>query len=293
MDLSIIVVSFNTKEITRKCLLSLKNNFKKYPLRYEIIVIDNSSNDGSKEMLSDLKKNWSNLKFFLSKKNLGYGKANNLGVSKSKGKYILYLNSDAIVSDIDFSDIISLFENHKNIGALTVKVLLPNGNIDPASHRGFPTLWHSLCYFLGLEKLSAKTPFINRLFGGYHLSYMDLNTIHEIDAGTGAFFFLRKKTVEKIGGFDKDFFMYGEDLEMAYQIKNMGLQIYYYPLWEVLHLKYSSGFKTKDKKIKLNTRFHFYKSMKIFYKKHYAEKNFWLINEMVYLFIDLKRKISK
>jgi len=293
MDLSIIIISFNTKEITKKCLLSLKKNFQIYPLRYEVIIIDNSSNDGSKEMLIDFEKNWLNLKLISSKKNLGYGRANNLGVSKAKGKYILYLNSDAIISNIDFSDIISLFESHNDIGALTVKVLLSTGKIDPASHRGFPTLWHSLCYFFGLEKLFAKIPFVNKLFGGYHLSYLNLNTIHQIDAGTGAFFFLRKKTVDKIGGFDKDFFMYGEDLEMAYQIENLGLKIYYYPLWEVMHLKYSSGFKTIDKKIKSNTRFHFYKSMKIFYQKHYASKNFWLINKLVYLFIDLKRQFSK
>lgn len=293
MDLSIIIVSFNTKEITKKCLLSLKKNFQKYPLQYEIIVVDNSSVDGSKEMLIELQKNWLNLNLISSKKNLGYGRANNLGVSKAKGKYILYLNSDAIVSNIDFSDIIGLFESHNDIGALTVKVLLPTCKIDPASHRGFPTLWRSLCYFIGLEKLFARVPFVNKLFGGYHLSYLNLNTIHEIDAGTGAFLILRKKTVDEIGGFDKDFFMYGEDLEMAYQIKNRGLKIYYYPLWEVVHLKYSSGLKTADKKIKFNTRFHFYKSMKIFYQKHYADKNFWLVNQLVYLFIDFKKQISK
>lgn len=293
MDLSIIIVSFNTKKITKKCLLSLKKNFQKYPLQYEVIVVDNSSGDQSKEMIAYLGKNWQNLKLISSNKNIGYSRANNLGVSKAKGKFVLYLNSDAIVSNIDFTDIINLFESHKDIGALTVKVLLPNGKVDPASHRGFPTIWHSLCYFLGLEKLFAKVPVINKLFGGYHLSYLNLNTIHQIDAGTGAFFFLRKKTVDKIGGFDKDFFMYGEDLEMAYQIKNLGLKVYYYPLWEVEHIKYSSGFKTTDKKVKSNTRFHFYKSMKIFYKKHYAKENFWIVNKMVYLFIDFKKQISK
>ena len=293
MDLSIIIVSFNTKEITKKCLLNLQKNFQKYPLKYEVIVIDNSSDDGSKEMLIDFNKKWTDLKLIFSDKNEGYGKANNLGTAKAKGRFILYLNSDAIVSDIDFTDIISLFESHNDIGALTVKVLLPNGKIDPASHRGFPTIWHSLSYFFGLEKLFAKVPLINKFFGGYHLSYLDLNTVHQIDSGTGAFFFLRKETVDKIGGFDKDFFMYGEDLEMAYQIKKMGMKIYYYPLWEVIHLKYSSGFKTTDKKIKSNTRLHFYKSMKIFYKKHYAPKNFWLVNQLIYLFIDFKKQISK
>lgn len=290
ISLSIIIVSFNTKEVTNRCLLALKKNFIRYPIDFEVIVIDNNSKDDSSKLLLDLEERWKNLHVFLSKNNLGFGTGNNFGLEKSQGKYVLFLNSDAIVEDVDFRDLINLMESHKDIGALTVKVILPNGEIDPASHRGFPNLWRSLTYLIGLEKLFSKVPFLNKLFGSYHLVHLSLKEIHEIDSPTGAFFLTKKSIVDKLGGFDKDFFMYGEDLEMSYQIKELGYKIIYYPLWSVMHLKYSSGLKTKDVKIKSMTRFYFYDSMKIFYQKHYSKDNPWLINQLVYLFIDIKKK---
>ncbi|MDO9027476.1 MAG: glycosyltransferase family 2 protein [Candidatus Roizmanbacteria bacterium] len=293
ISLSIIIVSFNTKEITKKCLLSLKKNFIHYPLNYEIIVVDNNSHDGSVQMFLGLEKQWNNLQVFLSKKNLGFGKANNFGVERSKGKYILYLNSDAIVTDIDFRDLIKLMEIQKDIGALTVKVVLPTGEIDPASHRGFPTLWRSFTYFSGLEKISKNIPILNRIFGGYHLINLNLNEIHEIDVLTGAFLFTKREIIDKFGGFDKDYFAYGEDIEMAFQIKKIGYKIIYYPLWKVLHLKSSSGLKKKDTKIRKKTSFYFYNSMKVFYQKHYAKDHNWLINQLVYLIINIKRNLAK
>ena len=293
IPLSIIIVSFNTKEITKKCLLSLKNNFVKYPLEYEVIVIDNNSRDGTTEVILDMQKQWKNLHVFLNKKNLGFGKGSNFGLEKSKGKYILYLNSDAIVSDIDFRDLIKIMEIQKDIGALTVKVVLPTGEIDPASHRGFPTLWRSFTYFSGLEKFFFNVPVLNRLFGGYHLVDLDLNNIHEIDVPTGAFLLSKRVILNKLSGFDKDYFAYGEDIEMAFQIKKLGYKIIYYPLWQVLHLKSVSGLKKKNTDVQKKTNHYFYDSMKIFYSKHYAENHNWLINKLVYLAIDFKKSLNK
>jgi GT2 family glycosyltransferase len=289
ISLSIIIVSFNTKEITKKCLLSLKKNFIRYPLDHEIVVVDNNSQDGSPQMLLDLEKQQDNLHIYLSKKNLGFGKASNFGVDKSKGKYLLYLNSDVIIDDIDFRDLTKLMEMQKNIGALTVKVVLPNNEIDPASHRGFPTLWRSFTYFSGLEKTFFNIPILNKLFGGYHLVELNLNEIHEIDVPTGAFLFTKREIVNIFGGFDKDYFAYGEDIEMAFQIKKLGYKIIYYPLWKVLHIKSVSGLKKKDSDIRKKTNDYFYDSMKIFYNKHYAKNHNWLINRLVYLAIDIKK----
>lgn len=292
ISLSIIIVSFNTKDITKKCLFYLKNNFKFYPLNYEVIVVDNGSKDGSVDMLNKIKSSWNNLKIIISKENLGFGKGNNLGLKYAKGKYILYLNSDAFIKNIDFNDLIYLMEKYDDIGALTVKVILPNGQIDPASHRGFPNLWRSFTYFSGLEKFFYKIPFLNKIFGGYHLAHLNLDKIHEIESPTGAFLLTRKKILDKIRGFDEDYFAYGEDIEMAWQIKKLGYKIIYYPLWEVLHIKSMSGLKKNDKKIRKKTSFYFYDSMKIFYKKHYASKYPFFINNLVYFFIDLKRYLD-
>ena len=294
ISLSIIIVSFNTKEITKECLFALKNNFIKYPIDHEIIIIDNDSRDGTVKFLSDLEKKEKNIRIFLNKKNLGFGRGNNIGLQKSKGKYILYLNSDAIITDIDFRDLIKLMEMRKEIGALTVKVALPTGEIDPASHRGFPTLWRSFTYFFGLEKLFFSIPILNKIFGGYHLVNYNLNNIHEVDVITGAFLLTRKEIVDKFGGFDEDYFAYGEDIEMAYQIKKLGYKIIYYPLWNVLHIKSVSGLKKKDNVvIRKKTSMYFYDSMKIFYKKHYANNHNWLTNRLVYLAIDIKKNINK
>lgn len=291
-SLSIIIVSFNTKDITKKCLLNLKKNLDHYPISYEVIVVDNGSVDGSVEMLKKIKLFWKNLKLIISKKNLGFGKGNNLGLKYAKGKYVLYLNSDAIVTNIDFNDLIFLMDKYQNIGALTVKVVLPNGKIDPASHRGFPNLWRSFTYFSGLEKIFFNIPLLNRIFGGYHLAHLDINQIHEIDSPTGAFLLTRKEILDKIGGFDEDYFAYGEDIEMAWDIKKLGYKIIYYPLWEVLHIKSMSGLKKKDKKIRKKTSFYFYDSMKIFYKKHYASSYPFFINQLVYFSIDLKKYLD-
>jgi hypothetical protein len=290
IPLSIIIVSFNTKEIIRKCLLSLKANFEKYPINYEVIVVDNDSHDGTVEFLLDLEKKQKNLHIFLNKKNLGFGKANNIGLKKSKGKYILYLNSDAIITNIDFRDLIRVMEMENNIGALTVKVVLSNGEIDPASHRGFPTLWNSFTYFSGLERLFINIPFLNKIFGGYHLVNLNLNNIHQVDVITGAFLLSKKEILDKIGGFDEDYFAYGEDIEMAFQIKKLGYKIIYYPLWKVLHLKSVSGLKKKgNETVRKKTSGYFFDSMKIFYNKHYSQNHFWLINKLVFLAIDYKK----
>ena len=290
IPLSIIIVSFNTKEIIKKCLLSIKVNFAKYPINYEIIVVDNDSHDGTVEFLLDLKKKQKNLHIFLNKANLGFGKANNIGLKKSKGKYILYLNSDAMISDIDFRDLIRVMEMENNIGALTVKVVLSNGEIDPASHRGFPTLWNSFTYFLGLERLFFYVPLLNKIFGGYHLVNLNLNNIHQVDVITGAFLLSKKEILDKIGGFDEDYFAYGEDIEMAFQIKKLGYKIIYYPLWKVLHLKSVSGLKKKrNEVVRKRTSVYFFDSMKIFYNKHYSQNHWWLINKLVFLAIDYKK----
>ena len=105
-------------------------------------------------------------------------------------------------------------EQDSSIGVMTVKVVLPDGSLDPASHRGFPTIWRSFSYYSGLEKVFGKLPFLNRAFGGYHLTYENLKKRHEIDSPTGAFYLTRKETFDKVNGFDESFFMYGEDLDL-------------------------------------------------------------------------------
>ncbi len=285
VDLSIIVLSFNTKELTQQCLQSLQDalsRMKQY--KAEVIVVDNNSSDGSQDMITSLP-----VTTVLLNENLGFGKANNVAIKKAKGKYVLFLNSDVMQQKIDYDELLTYMEEHENVGILTVRINLESGNIDPASHRGFPTVWRAVSYYSKLEKILGKVPGLNKLFGGYHLTYLPLNTIHEIESPSGAFFLTRKDVLDKVKGFDEDFFMYGEDLDLAYRIKELGYNVIYYPKATVLHLKYRSGIKTGNKAVKKRISKHFYISMEIFYNKHYAAHHSLVTNFIVRKLINLKK----
>lgn len=300
-DLSIIILSYNTKNITKKCIETLLQSLHFSPrLRVEIIIVDNGSIDGSVEMLKQLKSQKLKVKspeiefkIILNSENLGFAKANNEALVIANGKYILFLNSDVLVQDVNFEDLIYYMDKNPDVGVLTVRVRLPSGKIDMASHRGFPTVWSSFTYFTKLEAVFKKAPKFSKIFGGYHLTHLDLNTIHDIDSPSGAFYFTRKSILDKMHGFDTKFFMYGEDLDLSYRIKKLGYKIIYYPLFTVTHLKYRSGFKKGIKKTEDKTKNHFYKAMRVFYDKHFSHKNGKIINKLVHFFIRLKQKISR
>jgi hypothetical protein len=289
-DLSVIIVSYNTSSLISLCIEKLISSFTNSKLSFEIIVVDNGSIDDSVKKLKRIREKLANLIVIENKKNLGYAKANNQAIKQAKGKYILFLNSDILIDKINWQTLLNFFETKKEVGALTIRINLKNGAIDPASHRGFPTLWRSFCYFSSLERVLSFNSFFKKIFGGYHLLHLDLNKIHEVEVISGAFFLTRKDLIKKIGGFDEDFFMYGEDIDLCLRIKQLNYKIIYYPDFEVLHLKYQSGLKSKDKKVNLKTRYYFYQAMKIFYQKHYQKQYPFFVNFLVYLLLNWKIK---
>lgn len=296
VDLSIIIISYNTSKLTIDCLKSLSFVLKKdKEFHSEIIVVDNASSDDSVEMLKrytlHVTRNTKQIRFKIieNKKNLGFGRANNLGVEVAKGKHILLLNSDTLIENVNFRSLIEYLNANPKIGILTVQVRFPHGPIDPASHRGFPTPYRSFCYFSGLEKLTQNT-FFSKIFGGYHLTHMDLSKTHEIDCPSGAFFLMPTSLYKKLGGFDEKFFMYGEDVDLAYRAKELGYKVVYYPDFVILHLKHQSGLQSSPE-TRLKTKKHFYDAMKIFYKKHYAKEYPEFINKLVYGAINIKEKL--
>ncbi len=297
-ELSTIILSYNTQEVTHNCLNYLIRSLNDQKAKAEVIVVDNGSTDGSQEMLLEYAKTISpnNIDFelILNRKNLGYPKGNNQGIKKAQGEFVLLLNSDAYVdNEIDWKELFHYLRKNQDVGALTVKVKLEDGSIDPASHRGFPTIWRSFTYLTGLEKVLGKLPLLNRLFGGYHLTHLDLNQIHEIDSPTGAFYLARKEVLDRVKGFDDiNFFLYAEDLDLSYRIKKFGYKIVYYPKYQVTHLKRTSGIERKDSRIQKKSKKYFYDSMKVFYKKHYENKYPKFVNALIYFAIDLKEKFS-
>src|SRR3989344_7510206 len=150
IDLSIVIVSYNGKEFLRNCVLSIKENISN-KIKYEIIVVDNASFDGSPSQISNLKSQISNLKMILNKENVGFSKANNQGIKISERcNYVLFLNPDTVMEKGTIEKMIEFMDENENAGASTCKIIMPNGEIDDASHRGFPTPWNAFCHFSGL-----------------------------------------------------------------------------------------------------------------------------------------------
>lgn len=295
MDISVIVVSYNTRDLTENTLHAIEKSFNNTPeLQWELIVVDNASTDASPQMVKTYQPQSSSCTYIpiLSKKNLGFGGGNNLGISIAQGRYILLLNSDVIADTVNFADICEYMDSHTKVGGITPRVELSNGQIDPASHRGFPTLWRSFAYFSKLEYVTYHLPLLNKIFGGYHLTHMNLNEIHEIDSPTAAFFIVRGDLLKKLNGFDETFFFYGEDIDLAKRMKERGYSIVYYPKYTVIHLKHQSGMKAKHTDTKSTTTYHFYNAMKIFYDKHYASSKPSWLNKLVHKAIDIKYLLS-
>ncbi len=293
MDLSIIIVSYNTKEFLKGCIESIYKTTKN--IKFEIIVVDNNSSDTTVQLLEKLKTD--NFRFIANNQNLGFSKANNLGVKKATGKYLLFLNPDIEVHENTLEEMVKFMDQHEDGGAATCKVIMPNGEIDDASHRGFPTPWNSLAHFSGLSKLFGK----RKLFGGYNLKHLNLATMHEIEALAGAFMIVRRSAGEQVGWWDEDYFFYGEDLDFCYMLKQHSWKIYYVPDYSVLHYKGVSGgikktsqdITTASKETKTRATKARFNAMRIFYKKHYEGKYPRFVTRLVYMGISLKQLTSQ
>lgn len=286
MKVSIIILSFNTKELLELCLKSVKEAILK--MKAEVIVVDNNSSDGSGEMVAG-KFPW--VKLIGSKNNLGFAGGNNLGLKSALGEYVLFLNSDMLLKKKAVKESLKLIESDSKIGAVTPKILLMSGRMDPDCHRGFPTPWASMTYFLGLENIFLKS----KLLGRYHKRYLDLNRNHEIEAGCGAFMLVRKKVLDEVGRMDEKYFFYGEDLDLYYRIKEAGWKVMFLAKPLAYHYKGASsglrkesrGVTRASKEVKIRAAKASVNAMEIFYKKFYKGKYNSLVTGMVLLGIKI------
>ncbi len=292
MDLSIIIVNYKTLDLTLQTIKSIYQA-QKPKGKFEVILIDNHSEDDTPQTV---RKKFPTVKVIELPKNLGFAGGNNPGLRKAKGRYQLLLNSDTIIEKDTLVKMIKFMDDNPDVGLSTCRVNLVNKKIDPASHRGFPTPWASLTYYLGLEKLFPKS----KIFSQYHQGWKSLGSTHEIDTPVGAFFMLRKKTLNQVGLLDENFFMYGEDIDLAFRIKKAGWKIMYTPITKITHLKGASGLNKKEKnkltlkakKQRIKTTKEFFKAQKIFYQKHYQKKYIFPLNWLVYLGIDFFKTIK-
>ena len=273
MKLSIVIVNYNVKYFLEQCLHSVQKAC--LGIDSEVFVVDNNSVDGSVKMIRE---KFPEIRLIENKENKGFSSANNQAIRKARGEYVLLLNPDTIVEDDTLHKIVRFMDDHPDAGGLGVKMLDGKGKFLPESKRGLPSPSVAFYKIFGLSALFPRS----RIFGKYHLGFLDREKIHEVDILSGACMLLRKKVLDQIGLLDESFFMYGEDIDLSYRITKAGYKNYYFPETRIIHYKGES-----TKKSSLNYVFMFYNAMIIFAKKHFSQKNIrsysFLINIAIYL----------
>jgi len=253
-ELSIVIVNYNVKYFLEQCIQSILDS--KTRRSYEIIVVDNHSSDGSADRIREL---FSEVVLIENKENVGFSRANNMGFKHASGKYILILNPDTVLQENTIEKSLDFYEQADNIGALGVRMIDGSGKFLRESKRGFPSPWTSFCKISGIYRFFPNS----RFFNDYYQGHIDEMQTAPVDILTGAFMLVRKDILDQAGGFDEDYFMYGEDIDLSYSIAELGYQNFYYPETTIIHYKGES-----TKKGSLNYVKVFYQAMIIFAKKH-------------------------
>lgn len=272
-DLSIIIVNYNTCALLRDCLNSIYKS--QGNVSFQVIVVDNASCDQSVEMVAS---EFSRVKLIVSEANNGFAYANNLGLRRAgfngsgpaqvaAPRYALLLNPDTVLPPTALVDMVDFMDRRPDTGAAGPKLVRLDGSLDLACRRSFPSPEVSFYRMIGFSKLFPRS----RRFGRYNMTFVDPDELLEVDSVVGAFMIVRREAIEQAGLLDETYFMYGEDIDWAYQIKANGWKIYYNPAVTVTHIKRAASRHSSKAKVE------FYRAMDIFYRKFYANKTpFWL-----------------
>lgn len=250
---SIIILSYNTKELLASCLASIQRNLT--TVEYEIIVVDNASNDGSVAMIS---KEFSKVKLIKNSENAGFAKGVNIGAKEAKGKYLLFLNSDTEMLDNHIEQMVDLFRQHERIGVIGGMLLNPNGTMQ-RSYGKFYTLAHILLMLIVGDK--------GELLGQKAVA-------GKKDWVSGGFMMIRRELFEKLDGFDEAFFMYVEDMELCYRVKKKGYTVYFLPEVQVHHVGHGSSNRTF-------AIVNIYKGLLHFYQKHESAFSYTIVRHLL------------
>ena len=254
--LSVIIVNYNVRQFVLQTLHSIYQS-QLDGLSIEVVVVDNNSSDGSVEAI---RYHFPQTTIIANKNNPGFSKANNQGIGISKGEFVLLLNPDTVLEEYTLAMSVARMKAESDIGALGVKMIDGTGTFLPESKRSFPTPWNSLMKLLGLSSMFPSS----KILGGYNLTYLNENKTHDIDVLCGAFMLMRRSALDNSGLLDEEFFMYGEDIDLSYRIKQSGYRILYYPETQIIHYKGESTKKSSVNYVKV-----FYNAMIIYVKKHY------------------------
>ncbi|MDP4264134.1 MAG: glycosyltransferase [Bacteroidota bacterium] len=263
MQLSVIIVNYNVRHFLEQCLFSVQKAVA--GIDAQIMVIDNNSSDGS---IAYLQPRFTSVNFLANQENIGFARACNQGIKPAKGKFILFLNPDTIVPEDCFQKCMDFLDSHPDAGALGIKMLDGSGKFLKESKRSFPSPLTSMYKLFGLARLFPRS----KTFSKYHLGNLNENENHEVDVLAGAFMMIKKEVLDKTGGFEETFFMYGEDIDLSYRIQKEtcpatggNYKNYYFSGSSIIHFKGESTRKGSLNYVRL-----FYNAMSVFVKKHYA-----------------------
>ncbi|HRW05663.1 MAG TPA: glycosyltransferase family 2 protein [Caldilineaceae bacterium] len=264
-NVSVAIINFNTAPLLIRCL----QNLQRLGEATEIIVVDNASTDGS---AARVQQEFPEVTLIALPENRGLPAGSNLALAKATGTYVLYLGTDAYPEAGVIHGLATYLDAHPTVAVATAELRLRDGTLDRDAHRGFPTPWASFTHFSGLNRLFPHAAWFNQ----YFLGQKDLAVPHEIDLCISHFMFCRRQVLTALGGWDEDFFLYGEDVDLCYRVKAAGHKIMYLPQFRVLHYKgasvgirkQSSDISTASEETKLRATLLSTEAMARFYRKH-------------------------
>ncbi|HVP36196.1 MAG TPA: glycosyltransferase family 2 protein, partial [Terriglobales bacterium] len=254
ITLSIIIVSYNVKEFISECLRSIFNS--KIQKEFEVIVVDNGSKDKTVKMI---RKDFMKVYLIENNENKGFAAANNQGLNKAKGEFVLFLNPDTSVLSEAIEKSMTFLSETPEAGAVGCKILNQDGSLQP-SCKSFPDFWNYFFESTFLYKLFPK----NRLFGRFYMTSFDYNVIREVDMVSGAFLMAPKRLIEEVGGWDERFFIYSEETDLCYRIRRANKKIFFIPQAQIIH--YGSR-STSQEPVKMFLQDH--RGRYLFMRKHY------------------------
>ncbi|MCK6580203.1 MAG: glycosyltransferase [Anaerolineae bacterium] len=273
LDLGIVIVNWNTRDLLRTCLQTVYASQGEFTFR--AILVDNASADGSAEMV---RAEFPQTVLIALDQNLGYPAGNNVGLrhlgfhgagefDAGAPRYALLLNPDTEVPPSALYNMVAYMDANPSVGVAGPRLVLPDGSLDKACRRGFPTPMVSLYHFSGLAKVFPRSP----RFGRYNMTYLPADEEAEVDSVVGAYMQVRREAIRDVGLLDETFFMYGEDIDWAFRIKSAGWRVMYHPQVVVQHVKRAASRQSK------RAQFEFWRAMLLFYQKHYRRTTpLWL-----------------
>lgn len=277
--LSIVIVSFNCRDHLLRCLESLGQESRN--VACEVIVIDNASIDGTTEAIRE---RYPDVQLVCSPVNRGFAWASNRGIERASGRHLLLLNPDTVVAPQALARAVRALEERPDIGMLGCKLVCPDGNLDKACKRGFPTPLSALYYFTGATRIAPRS----KRFAQYTAGHIGENDTAVVDAVNGAFMLVRRAAVEDVGLLDERYWMYMEDLDWCYRFRERGWPVLYWPEVEVMHVK--AGSSGRVRRWRVNYAFH--RGMWLFYRTHYAPTRPFLVTSLVWLGVWSKLAVS-